>query len=179
MEHYEMERIAPMKIAIEEKANALISDRMKEIEKLLADNTDNIRSDLEAALKGMAGNRVTGSLAISFLRSSYISRSHEFYIAYYEDIPFVEEDPDCISMNFRPILKGMEEDLREIDDNLQKNFIRVFAGEKEEIHRWYMERVYISLGNILKMAVGKIEGNGKIPVCYGGYMEELGIIGAI
>lgn len=179
MEHYEMERIAPMKDAIGEKANALINERLRKIEKLFIDNTDNIQSNLEAALKTLAGNRAVGSLAISFLRSSYISRSHEFYIAYYEDIPFVKEEPDCIYMNFQSLLKGMEEDFREIDDNLQKKFIRVFAGEKEEIHRWYAEQIYMELGNILKMVVSKIQENGKLPVCYGGYMEELKIIGNI
>lgn len=179
MKHYEMGRIAQMKETLGEKADFLLRRRFEKLEKLLNSNTDNIRNNLENALRELASDKEVGSLVISFLRSSYITNSHEFYIAYYEDDLFVKEEPDCIYFSMKPAFYGIEEDWNEIDEDLHKNFIRVFAGEKEEIHRWYMEQIYITLESVMKMAVDNIPKSRDIDVYYGGYMEKMKAIGSI
>lgn len=179
MKQYEMERIGQMKEVIGEKADSLIDSCLKKLEKLLVGNADSIRNDLEIALKELAADKEEGSLVISFLRSSYILNNHEFYIAYYEGEPFVEEEPDCIYFSMKNALSGIEKDWHEMDEELHQNFIRVFAGEKEEIHRWYMERIYIALESIMRMAIEKMQKRSGVNVYYGGYMEEVKLIGSI
>ena len=179
MKHYEMERISLMKEVIGEKADSLIDSRLEKLEKLLDSNADSTRNDLEIALNKLAADKTDGSLVISFLRSSYILNSHEFYIVCYEGEPFVEEEPDCVYFSMKNVLSGIEEDWHEMDEELHQNFIRVFAGEKEEIHRWYMERIYTALESIMQMAVEKMQKSRGVDVYYGGYMEEIKIIGSI
>lgn len=179
MKHYEMKRITQMKDVIGEKADFLISRRLEEVKKLLDSNTYKIQSDIENALSELTSDKTEGCLVISFLRSSYILGNHEFYIAYYEGEPFVEEEPACIYFSMKEALNGIEEDLHEINELLHQNFIRVFAGEKEEIRRWYMERVYMAMESIMKMAVEMMQKGRRIAVYYGGYMEEIEAIGSI
>lgn len=179
MKHYEMERISQTKEVIGEKVDSLINSRLEKMEKLLVSNADSIQNDLGIALTELTSDKKDGSLVISFLRSSYILKSHELYIAYYGGEPFVEEEPDCIYFNMKSIFSGIEEDWHEMDKELHQNFIRVFAGEKEEIRRWYMERIYIALESIMRMAVKKMQKNKGVNVYYGGYMEEIKIIGSI
>lgn len=168
-----------MQELLEDKLIFLISRRMDKIRTLYIENTFNIRNDLEIALKKLAADKTDGSLVISFLRSSYILNSYEFYIACYEGEPFVEEEPDCTYFSMKSTFSGIEEDFHEMDEELHQNFIRVFAGEKEEIHRWYMERIYIALESIMQMAVEKMQKSKGVNVYYGGYMEEVKIIGSI
>lgn len=179
MKCYEMERIHQMKAVIGEKTDSLIGRRLEKMKKIFTNNTDNMQSDLETALTELISDKKVGSLVISFLRSSYILNTHEFYIAYYEREPFVEEEPDCIYFSMKSLFLGIEEDWREMDRELCQNFIRVFAGEKEEIRRWYMERIYIALESMMKEAVEKIQKRGAVDVYYGGYMEEIKVIGCI
>lgn len=179
MKQCEMGRIPQMKEAIGEKADLFIGRHLEKLSKSLTSNRDTIWRDLESALEKLASDKKEGSLVISFLRSSYITNNQEFYIAYYEEEPFVEEEPDCIYFDMKRAFGGIEEDWHEIDEVLHQKFIRVFAGEKEEIHRWYMERIYIALENIMKTAVEKMHKSGAITVYYGGYMEEIKAIGSI
>ena len=179
MKNCEMGRITQMKEALGEKVDSLIYRHLEKLEKLLICNTDNIRKDMETVLKELASDKKDGSLVISFLRSSYILKSYEFYIAYYEGELFVEEEPDCVYFSMKSALRGIEEDWREMDEELHQNFIRVFAGEKEEIHRWYIEQLYIAMESIMKMAVEKMQKSRGVDVYYGGYMEEVKVIGSI
>ncbi len=175
----EMGRMIQMKEVIGEKTTSLLDRRLKRMEKNLIDNMDQTLQDLETTLVELASDKKDGSLVISFLRSSYILNSHEFYIAYYEGEPFVEEEPACVYFDMKSIFSGIEEDWKELDEELCHNFIRVFAREKEEIHRWYMEQIYIALEGIMKLAVENMQKNSGVEVCYGGYMEEVKVIGGI
>ena len=168
-----------MQELLESKLNFLISRRLDKIRKLYFENTYNMQNDLEIALIELVSDKTDGSLVISFLRSSYILKSYEFYIAYYEGELFVEEEPDCVYFSMKRALRGIEEDWREMDEELHQNFIRVFAGEKEEIHRWYIEQLYIAMESIMKMAVEKMQKSRGVDVYYGGYMEEVKVIGSI
>lgn len=179
MNQCKMERIPQMKELIGEKADALMNVRLKYIENLLESEKNSVQKELELALEQLMADRKEGSLVISFLRSSYILSSHEFYIAFYEGEPFVEEEPACIYFSMEKVFDGIEEDWREMDAALHKYFIRIIPGEKAEIHRWYTERLYVALGSIMQKItenMGKDRGN---PVYYGGFMEEIKRIGYI
>ena len=43
--------------------------------------------------------REGGVFGISFLRSSYITGKHVFYVAHYLDDPFVEEAPEAVCLS--------------------------------------------------------------------------------
>ncbi|MCM1233943.1 MAG: hypothetical protein NC489_27875 [Ruminococcus flavefaciens] len=168
-----------MKEVLGEKVEFLVARRLEKMGRLLSSNSDNIQNDFEAVLRELTSDKKEGSLVISFLRSSYILNNHELYIAYYEGEPFVEEDPACAYFSMKSALSGVEKDWLEMNKDLCSNFIRVFAGEKEEIRRWYMEQLYTALESIIKMVVKSTPVSGEIGVYYGGYMEEVKAIGNI
>lgn len=173
MNQCKMERIPQMKELIVTKADSLMNVRLKYIENLLDGDKVSVRKDLELALEQLMADRKEGSLVISFLRSSYILNSHEFYIAFYEGEPFVEEEPDSIYFSMEKVFDGIEEDWREMDAALHQHFIRIISGEKAEIHRWYTERLYAALGSVIKKMIEDMGKDRGIPVYYGGYMEKI------
>lgn len=179
MNKYEMERMPQMKETIGEKADSLMNVRLKYIENLLESEKNSVRKDFGLALEQLMADRKEGSLVISFLRSSYILNSHEFYIAFYEEEPFVEEEPACIYFSMEKVFDGIEEDWRELDAALHQHFIQIISGEKAEIHRWYTERLYAALGSIIMKMIEDMGKDRRIPVYYGGYMEEIKRIGYI
>lgn len=101
MKQCEMGRFTQMKEVIGEKVDLLIEKRLHKLEKSLTNKEENIWRDLESVLRELTSDKKEGSLVISFLRSSYITNNQEFYIAYYEEEPFVEEEPDCIYFNMK------------------------------------------------------------------------------
>lgn len=179
MNQYKMERMPQMKESIGGKADSLMSVRLQSIENLLRSDKVSVRKDLELVMEQLAADRKEGSLVICFLRSSYILGSHEFYIAFYEEEPFVEEEPDSVYFSMKEVFDGLEEDWRELDETLHEHFIRVISGEKAEIHRWYTERIYKGLDRIMREIVEDMEKGRGIPAYYGGYMEEVKAIGCI
>lgn len=171
-----MERVQQMKDGLKEKKDFLLRKRCEKIEDMFINNIGNMQENFIKIIEELASERDGGSLVISYLRSSYILGNHEFYIAYYKEEPFVEEEPDCCYFNMSPILNGIEEDLKEMKCILYMNYIRVFAGEIEEIHRWYMEQIYLSFENVMKRMVGMLNIKAEISIYYGGYMDKLNII---
>ena len=179
MNQYKMGRMPQMKETVGEKADFLRNVRLKYIENLLESEKNSVRKDLEHVLEQLASDKKAGSLVISFLRSSYILNSHEFYIAFYEGEPFVEEEPAGIYFSMEKVFDGIEEDWREMDVALHQHFIRIISGEKAEIHRWYTERLYAALGSIIMKMIENMGKDRGIPVYYGGYMEEIKGLGYI
>lgn len=176
MKRCEMERVGQMKEYLEQKADFLISERIRKMESLYIDNVGNIKHDLEMALKKLVRDKGEGKLVISYLRSSYLLGNFDFYIAYYEGEIFVKEEPDCIFFNMQSGFSGINEDMQEMDKSLHSKFIRISQGEKEEIQKWYIEQVYKKFIYIVKAAVERIDGDKKIEVYYGGYMDEVELI---
>jgi len=152
-------------------------ERIKKIEELFIGNRDCIQDNFINSLKRLASGREKGQLVISFLRSSYVLNSHEIYIAYYEKEPFVEEDPDCVYLSLKLLFQGIERDLKQMDQNLHKKFIRIFQGETEEIRRWYMNKIYTNLGYILSKVVNSGQKTNGIGIYYGEFMGILESIG--
>lgn len=130
MRQCEMGRIPQMKETIGEKADLFIDRRLEKMAKSLTSNST-IWRNLESALEKLTSDKKEGSLVISFLRSSYISNSQEFYVAYYEGDLFVEEEPDCIYFDMKRAFGGIEEDWHEINEELHQKFIRVLQEKKK------------------------------------------------
>lgn len=179
MKYCEMERIEQMKEFLDSKKDFLISKQIGKMRGLYFENAVYVKDALEAGLRKMTLNRNGGRLVIAYLRSSYILRSHEFYIAYYAGEPFVEEEPACIYFNMQPIFKGIDEDLQEIEQKLHEKYIRVFSCEIEEIQRWYMEQIYKNFVYIMVSAMDRIQKGKRIEIYYGEYMGKLKLIGTI
>lgn len=129
-------------------------------------------SDLELATEG--------SLVITYLRSSYITQSHRFKIAFYPEVPFVKEDPDFTVFDFTPFLEGVEEDTESLKHALQKRIVNIFSCYQEEISRYYMGRLYQKSICLFQQLIRDIKSEGNtISVFFGDEMGEIECIGTI
>lgn len=179
MEQCELERIKPIRDFLTDERNRLLEERLKGIECLIRDNVGNIKGKLTDTLNELVLNKETGVLTISYLRSSYISGSHEFLITYYAGEVFVEEEPDCIFMDMCVLFENAEEDVHELNRKLEKGFIRVLPAEKEEVRRWYMEQLYLSFGTVLRNVWKVVSTEVGTSVYFGGFIDELELIGKV
>lgn len=174
-----MERIGVLKNFLTEEKDFLVKKRLNKIEDLYKNKEKSIGNRLEITLKKLVSEKEKGILAISYLRSSYITESHEFYIAYYFGDVFVEEEPDCVYFSMYSLFEAVKEDWIQIDKKLDKNFVRVFMAEKKEIHRWYMKQLYESFDIVLKLILEDMKVEKGIDVYFGGFMDEVKLIGRI
>ena len=62
-----------------------------------------------------------------------------------------------------------DEKIDNMDQALEREFFRLIAAEKEEIHRWYMEQLYQEFGTVWRF-------KGK-NIYFGGFMDEISLIG--
>ena len=62
-----------------------------------------------------------------------------------------------------------DEKIDNMDQALEREFFRLIAAEKEEIHRWYMEQLYQEFGTVRRF-------KGK-NIYFGGFMDEISLIG--
>ncbi len=176
---YGLERLAEMKEYLHKEKEQLAGKRLKEMQNRFADNGYSFKTDLETIMNELVRGRKEGSLVISYLRSSYITEAAEFYIAYYSDEPFVEEEPDGICYSMRELLKGVEDDREVLNRKLKEKFIRCKASEQEEIRRWYMDWIYREMEGIFEAALENMEGEKLMDVYYGNYMDRLEKIGRV
>ena len=135
MEPYQLGRLEDMKEFLREDAETLRRERRKKMDAIYADRGQVIKNDLETVLKGLADGKGDGRLVISCLRSSYITGSFDFYIAFYAGEPFVEEEPDSAYYSMAVFWDGIGEDLERMGKKLRRKFIRVMSSETEEIRR--------------------------------------------
>ncbi len=179
MEQCVLERLDVMKDFLFEEINYLKEKRLTNITKQFLNNEKNLKDNLQNVLLELALEEEEGVVTISYLRSGYITNNYEFHIAFYKGEPFVEEEPNCVYFSMKPLFQTMEEDFKEIDRRLEKDFLRPIAAEKEEVHRWYVWQIYNGFSAVLKLFFKNIkEEQGKI-VCFGGFMDQLEIIGSI
>lgn len=171
MECREMERADAMKAYLQGLQDDFILDLFLE-ERLRTIWTEFAKA-VESPVRKLAGQKTEGVVVISYLRSSIVTGSHEFYIAYYSGEPFVEEEPECVYLDLRHLFEGAEADCGEIIRILGKKFVRLLDSEKEELRRWYLYLLYERLGTFMEPQAQRIYAVGGIPVLYGGYMEEL------
>lgn len=165
-----MERIEEMKVFIRDLLESSIKKRIQQaIQRSLGDQKG--IEGLKSAMQSLVDDR-KGCLCISYLRSSYITGTDDFEIAFYEGTPFIESGPECFY--YRPVhaFTGIEEDLQSLGAQLRKGFIRIISGETEEIRRYYMERLYEQCGDVFLSIMKDWEWE-DIEIYYGEYMGEL------
>ena len=179
MEQCVLERLEMMKDFLSEKANYIKQERINEIRKQFLSDAGNISSNLKDTLKRLVLEEETCVIVISYLQSSYITGNHEFYIASYIGEQFVVEELDYTYFSMSSLLKKIEEDVEQMDKELKKEFFRPITAEKEEIHRWYMAQLYKGFDNVFKLGIENIEEQQGNDVYFGGFMDELKLIGRV
>ncbi len=171
-----MDRIKEMKEFLQDAEEILLQQRIDKI-KLICMSEENTRREIQTIIDGMTMERTGGCIVVSCLRSSYITGSHEFGIAYYADEPFVDEEPDCVYYNLGLLFEGIEDDLQYMNKELRNKYIRIMASEKEELRRWFMDKIYMRLGVVFKPIIKDMQNKRNIDIFYGNYMGELELIG--
>jgi len=179
MEECVMDRIGEMKELVECEKNSLIENRIQKIDVEFKKEEKKLFRLLLNDLYHLIGENEKGNLAISYLRSSYITRDHTFVAAFYIDELFIEEYPPSFYFRLDSLFEAVHGDLQEMIKIMGKKFIRILDAEKEEVYRWYMEQLYKSLGSILKTLLVEIKEERGINVYFGGFMEEVEFIGRI
>lgn len=167
-----MDRIKEMKDFLHDTEEIMVKERIDKI-KIICMREENIKKEIQAIVDRLSMGKTGGCIVISFLRSSYITCSHEVCIAYYLGEPFVEENPDCEYYSLRPFFDGIEDELQYMIKELRNKYIRIMASEIEEIRRWFMDEIYTGLGIIFKSILADIQDKSDIAVFYGNYMDEL------
>ena len=179
MEPNQLGRLEDMKEFLREDAETLRRERRKKADAIYADRGQVIKNDLETVLKGLADGKGDGRLVISCLKSSYITGSFDFYIAFYAGEPFVEEEPDSAYYSMAVLLDGIGEDLERMGKKLRGKFIRVMSSETEEIRRWYMEGFHGEWQGIFREILEGIGEEKHVDVLFGGYMDRLETVGRV
>lgn len=175
MERYKMDRIKEMKDFLHDTEEILVKERIDKI-KMICMREENIKKEIQTIVDKLTMGKAGGCVAISFLRSSYITGSHEVCIAYYMDEPFVEENLDCEYYSLRPFFEGIEDELQYMIKELRNKYIRIMASEIEEIRKWFMDEIYTRLGSTFKMMLADMQVEEDINVFYGNYMDELELL---
>lgn len=166
-----MPRTQQMKEYLSDFEKQLKEERLKRIKMIYEDDWKKAAEILKTALGAFMLKEDTGVFVLSYLRTSCITGSHEFLLSYYEEEPFIEEQPQEITVNMSPLFAGVEEDFEILNQYLSGNFIRIFPYEKEEIRRWYLLELYQNMGDIVTEIIERIPTGQERILYFGGYME--------
>lgn len=134
------------------------------------------RIKLWVKIQEMAAGKEVGSITLSYLRSGYITKKYNFYMAYHEGELFVEEESQYRYVDMSGFMEDLEEDFETICREAKKRFIRVLAGETEYLWECYMNKLYGKFGQVVKAAVDGQKKENGVALYYGGYMEEQSMI---
>lgn len=166
-----MEKLSLIKINLQEDIEQLSKLRIQKMLEIYEAAKNSLLADWNEEMNHIIGER-GGIVVISFLRSSYITRSHSFKIAFYEKDIFVEENPAAFTYNMSPYFVGVEEDINYLWKKTEKEFIQVFSWRKEELRRFYMERIYKESVVIFRNIINEMERTADEAEVY--YGEEIG-----
>jgi len=114
-------------------------------------------------------------VVITYLRSSYITGSHQFKISLYENDPFMSDATMCRFIDLAPLYKRVPEFIDDLTRKIKSQFIRVMPFEIEEIRRSYMDYLYKNSSFFFERIVNEMRNDegGKIKnIVYFG--EEMG-----
>lgn len=84
-------------------------------------NVGNVRKQFESVLGAITSEAEQEIIVISYLRASYITETHEFYVGVYKGEPFVEEIKHGF-ISVKPLLGNVEKDFVELDQALEREF---------------------------------------------------------
>ncbi|MDE6951980.1 MAG: hypothetical protein K2P64_13855 [Lachnospiraceae bacterium] len=171
-----MNRAEEMKEFLQETKESLLKKRLVIIEDFCRKKGISKVEEIQAIVQGLLWNQREGCIVISYLYSSVITGSHEFFIAIYSGAPFVEEEPDGVYYSLNFCMQEAEEDVWLMNRVLKEKFVRVLNSEKEIIRRWYILQVYGKLAVIFKLILKDIKEESGIDIYFGSYMGETELI---
>lgn len=137
---------------------------------------------IQAALESLKTKSTTvcHSLVITFLRSSYVTGSHAFKMALYENEPFITP-PIChqlIDMSHR--YADTTAGINRLAKKMNSKFSHVLSSEREEVRRWVMEQYYKESHFIFeKLFVQASSSDLAVPVYFGeemGHVTQIGVM---
>ena len=166
-----MLRTDQMKEYLSDIKDQLKKERLQKIKTMCECDQKELILELKTARGTFALQENTGVLVFSYLRSSCITGSHNFLLSYHEEEPFIEEEPQEITVDMSPLFAGIDDDLAALNRYLTGNYIRIFPSEKEEIRRWYLLELYKNMGDIVQIIIEKTRTGQETKIYYGGYME--------
>ncbi len=173
-----MNRIGEMKAYLETEKEAFLQKRLSEMAQACSKSCGESGKDLCCVMERLA-LREGGVFGISFLRSSYITGKHVFYVAHYLDDPFVEEAPEAVCLSMAGLFDKAEADSAALAEKLEGKFIRMYPGIREEIRRWYLDGLYERMDGVFTELLRDMWKEEGREVLYGGYMGEQKILGRI
>ena len=130
-------------------------------------NTQPLKSKLQSFINSIS-ELEDGTIVISYLKSSYITKSHKFKIAQYADAPFMELYPLFEYVDAKFLFDHINNDMIKLINRLENKFFRIKNSEKEEIRRYYMEWLYEESRIIFKQVILDIFSGSLIPPIYFG-----------
>ena len=122
-----MNRIGEMKAYLETEKEAFLQKRLSEMAQACNKSCGESGKDLCCVMERLA-QREGGVFGISFLRSSYITGKHVFYVAHYLDDPFVEEAPEAVCLSMAGLFDKAEADSAVLAEKLEGNLSECIRG---------------------------------------------------
>lgn len=171
-----MEQIQEMLDHISVEVEAAVEKRKQLWGKI---DTTEIKSQLQNFYKQYSDSE-DHKIVISYLKSSYITGSHKFKLASYEEEPFVELYPPHEYLNMKPLFDNIEADMTVFTKQLSQHFFRLMPSEQEEIRRHYMEMLYIESALFFKRVLSETDPDIKATsIFFGAELGEVKRMGAI
>lgn len=119
MEQTGLERVDAMREYLQEAPEDVRLDVI--VERRLGTIRTEFAKAVETPVRKLVGGKTGGMVVIAYLRSSIVTGSHVFCIAYYKGEPFVEEEPERVYLDLRGVFKDAEADCMEMNRILGKN----------------------------------------------------------
>lgn len=136
------------------------------------------KTEIQTFLEGL-DNR-NGNLVLTYLKSSYITGSHSFKIAIYEDEPFTQLYPPHAYLNMKALFLNGEKELDVFTKQLKQKFTRIMDSELEEIRRYYLELLYIASIAFFQRIFSELQQQIELPpIFFGAELSEVTLIGGI
>lgn len=167
-----MKRVDEMLKTLEEDFVEFSKNRQEQLIQYFYKEAEGIRKQLESIFSSLVDEK-TDCIVISFLRSSYVTRSHKFRIAAYNGEPFLDEGANYKHYCLEFYGTAME-DMTAFESKLRKLYIRVLSSELEEVGRAYMDLLYQNTTEFFKIAVNSMEQIHHIHPVLIFFGEEMG-----
>ena len=119
-------------------------------------------------------------LVITYLRSSYITESHRFKLAIYQEEPFVDPPVYTAFLNLAFLYQDTCQQLNALIQKARTSSVRLLPDEMEEIRRCYLEQLYQQSDCFFEEVIQKINSQAPaISVYFGEEMGKLRTLGVI
>lgn len=166
-----IEEVEEMKAAFDKELTLMCHNRIEKVMENYLSESGQYRKGFQEMVKILAGER-QGSIVISWLRSSYITESHKFKVAFYSGRIYLEEEPDSAMYSISPLLKGLEQDIDAMEKTIRTKFFRLYSSGKEEIRRYYSEQIYRQCEGLFRQMSAGLQEELAVKIYYGEYMGE-------